>query len=75
MFNDDVYAVVFDNETDARTYGDRHDGVTHDVNGNDRWVYVSSYDVNRLVVCDTVDDVYDACSGCCDEPTWETTAP
>ena len=75
LFNDDVYAVVFDNETDARTYADRHDGVDERVNGNDRFVYVSRYHPNRLVVCNTVDDVFDACSGCNDEPTWETTGP
>lgn len=75
LFNDDVYAVVFDNETDARTYADRNDGVTETVNGNDRLVYVDRYEPNRLVVCNTVDDVFDVCSGCCDQPTWKTTAP
>lgn len=73
LYNDDVYAVVFDNDTDARTYADQNGGVTETVDGNDRSVFVDRYDPNRLVVCDTVDDVYDACSCCCDEPTWKTT--
>lgn len=75
LFNDDVYAVVFDNEPDAVAYAERHDGLTRDVDGNDVLVYSTRYYPNQLVVCDTVDDVYNACSGCCDEPTWETTAP
>ena len=71
--NDDVYAVVFDNETDARTYADRNDGVDETVDGNDRYVCVDRFYPDRLVPCYNVADVYDVCSGCCDEPTWETT--
>ena len=65
---DDTYAHVFDTETDARTFSERAAGV---FDGYTYWCYP-----NRLVPCETVDDVFNVCSHCDDEPTWHTcTAP